>query len=873
MAFPVSPTEGQTFTENNTVWIYSAVTDQWNRSVINPLNQTTYIGSDGAPGGIGGATQVIFNDNGSLASDAGLVYNKTTDVLTTGSLRATSLGTAAAPGIAFETDPNTGIFSPGADQLAVATNGTGRLFVDASGNVGVKIASPSSQVLGAAASSTVAVQGAAGGSVLVLQNDQGTVSTNARIELNGVSSGGNPRQISYIESLQTATTGAGALVFGTHSGAAVVAATERLRITSAGRVGIGTSAPGYQLEVNSGTTDAAALFNSTAAQGSHVRFGRSGTVDGYFGCATGFLTSGTSAGDIGIRSQGALVLGSGGNNNRLFITSAGLVGIGTSVPAAILSTKPSASSTTAATTFTGDGLFIDCANTTDGSGNYGGAISWSRSGSSTTRAAAIANVQTSGDADIQGLAFLTHSSSTSTSPLIEAMRITGAGNVGIGVTSPSNTLEISKESNHGITLARPAGGVNPGNVKLEVSSFGAGTLTADNNLSLTTGSSQQLIVNRGATESFRVDASSRLLVGTSTAHNVGGTLGNAQFSGAGTQVHFVSTSTSPSYVNLAVGSNGADVTAPSVLGRLRFYGYHTNGYDLGAQIEAAVDGTPSDGDLPTRLVFSTTSDSASSPTERLHIKANGSLRYTGNGSISATTGYTSAGVAMEAGGVLLVTRSSYPPMWVNRLTNDGTLVDFAQNSVVEGTISVSGTTVSYNGAHLSRWSQLPNGAERNNILRGSILSNIDEMCEWIDPPTETVLWAEGDELPEGVSVGDVKEQAKSGGPQANEQLNRMKVSDVEGDKNVSGVFQCWDDDDDTYTNDFYCAMTGDFIIRIAEGVTVERGDLLMSAGDGTAKPQDDDIIRSKTIAKVTSINVSCTYEDGSYCVPCVLMAC
>ena len=47
----------------------------------------------------------------------------------------------------------------------------------------------------------------------------------------------------------------------------------------------------------------------------------------------------------------------------------------------------------------------------------------------------------------------------------------------------------------------------------------------------------------------------------------------------------------------------------------------------------------------------------------------------------------------------------------------------------------------------------------------------------------------------------------------------------------------------------------------------------MSAGDGTAKPQDDDIVRSKTIAKVTSTNVSHTYDDGSYCVPCVLMAC
>jgi hypothetical protein len=46
-------------------------------------------------------------------------------------MRGVPDGTAAAPGIAFETDPNTGIYSPGADQLAVATNGAGRLFVDA----------------------------------------------------------------------------------------------------------------------------------------------------------------------------------------------------------------------------------------------------------------------------------------------------------------------------------------------------------------------------------------------------------------------------------------------------------------------------------------------------------------------------------------------------------------------------------------------------------------------------------------------------------------------------------------------------------------------------------------------------------------------
>jgi hypothetical protein len=238
-------------------------------------------------------------------------------------------------------------------------------------------------------------------------------------------------------------------------------------------------------------------------------------------------------------------------------------------------------------------------------------------------------------------------------------------------------------------------------------------------------------------------------------------------------------------------------------------------------------------------VFSTTADGASSPTERMRISSGGLVTI---GTTNADpAGANGVGCAISPDAYISITRDSGVAHAINRKTNDGDIIIFKQDGTTEGSISVSGTTVSYNGAHLSRWSQLPSGAERTEILRGSVLSNIDEMCEW--------------------------------GDEENEQLNRMKVSDVEGDKNVSGVFQAWDDDDDTYTNDFYCAMTGDFIIRIAEGVTVERGDLLMSAGDGTAKPQDDDIIRSKTIAKVTSTNVSCTYEDGSYCVPCVLMAC
>jgi hypothetical protein len=225
------------------------------------------------------------------------------------------------------------------------------------------------------------------------------------------------------------------------------------------------------------------------------------------------------------------------------------------------------------------------------------------------------------------------------------------------------------------------------------------------------------------------------------------------------------------------------------------------------------------------------------------------MRITSGGGVFM--GKTTAGIANtgfeydQPNGAVLLTRSSANPMAINRLTNDGTLIEFYQDGSQEGNISVSGTTVSYNGGHLSRWSQLPDGSKDETILKGTVLTNLDDMCVW----------------------------TKDGTVLDNEQLNKMKVSDVEGDTNVAGVFVNWTFDEECQSDDMNVAMTGDMIIRIADGVVVAKGDLLMSAGDGTAKPQGDDIVRSKTIAKVTSNHVTCTYADGSYCVPCVLMAC
>ena len=207
----------------------------------------------------------------------------------------------------------------------------------------------------------------------------------------------------------------------------------------------------------------------------------------------------------------------------------------------------------------------------------------------------------------------------------------------------------------------------------------------------------------------------------------------------------------------------------------------------------------------------------------------------------------------------------------NRQFSDGTLITFRHDNSSEGSISVSGTTVSYNGGHLSRWSRLADDSKDTSIVKGTVMTNLDKMVVWHHEAKEATLYGDGDEIPEGKKVGDEKTPAVEAYDEDNEQLNCMAVSSVEGDINVAGVFVNWDEDDDY--NDMNVAMTGDMVIRIAKNTTVARGDLLMSAGDGTAKPQDDDIVRSKTIAKVTSTVKSHTYDDGTYLVPCVLMAC
>jgi hypothetical protein len=478
----------------------------------------------------------------------------------------------------------------------------------------------------------------------------------------------------------------------------------------------------------------------------------------------------------------------------------------------------------------------------------------------------------------------------------ERMRIDSSGNCGIGTTSPSTKLSVSGgiSGTAGANISGGGWGVLPyvansfvadstsGQTRL----FATGTdASTHGNFLFFTGTT-----NGTASERMRIDSSGNVGIGlTPTAPlHVGGTIQSqtgssvAQMYADGGSANFTSVGAYPALFHV----NGSERMRIDSSGQV---GIGTSSPAANLHLKSSTSGDPElriEGSGADNGIITFLGGGHANPAVGLRYISNGdstgSLAFYANDSSSSTlsermriasSGYVEIGNTQDTNSYLLVNTISNQNAVFNRTGTDGTLIIFRHAGTTEGTISVSGNTVSYNGGHLSRWSQLAGGAERTEILRGSVLSNLDEMCEWAYEAQDAVLYTEEDELPEGVSVGDVKTPAIAAGTEDNEQLNRMKVSDVEGDVNVAGVFQAWDDDDDTYTNDFYCAMTGDFVIRIAQGTTVARGDLLMSAGDGTAKPQDDDIVRSKTIAKVTSTTVSTTYSDGSYCVPCVLMAC
>jgi hypothetical protein len=132
------------------------------------------------------------------------------------------------------------------------------------------------------------------------------------------------------------------------------------------------------------------------------------------------------------------------------------------------------------------------------------------------------------------------------------------------------------------------------------------------------------------------------------------------------------------YQYKARGSASAPTIVQSgdTLGAKQFVGYDGTSFIVGAQIVAAVDGTPGTNDMPGRLVFSTTADGASTPTERLRITSAGNINVTTGNLVISTSGkgidFTAGGVA---NGVAYLDGSKLLASFSSNFKFDGTTLD------------------------------------------------------------------------------------------------------------------------------------------------------------------------------------------------------
>jgi hypothetical protein len=176
---------------------------------------------------------------------------------------------------------------------------------------------------------------------------------------------------------------------------------------------------------------------------------------------------------------------------------------------------------------------------------------------------------------------------------------------------------------------------------------------------------------------FVIDASGNLYSGYATAFNYvsigGGTL-NPRISVAGTDgdlgsigaAVFANATTAPTVVgaksrNTTVGSHTVVQSGDSLLNILA-EGSDGAAFIRAASIFAAVDGTPGTNDMPGRLVFSTTADGASSPTERLRINNAGAIGLAG-------ANFGTAGQALISAG------SAATPSWVTQYLSISYVID------------------------------------------------------------------------------------------------------------------------------------------------------------------------------------------------------
>ena len=359
-----------------------------------------------------------------------------------------------------------------------------------------------------------------------------------------------------------------------------------------------------------------------------------------------------------------------GGSERLRIDSSGRLGLGTSSPSVPLDLNYSNSSTYSATTDVASSAILFNINAT---ANTYAALKLSTYGSGSGSAVGSVNLCALASSTPYGAEFVVQQRTTS-GTFRENLRITHDGKVGIG-TTPAYTLDVA------------------GNVQFGSSSNSVGLsrfigsnyhqIYSDGTFYFDAGTSKEIIFrnNGGSNEAFRVDSSRRLLVGTPTAltnvlikgdlvssaattpqqqfalaannYNAGLSVINYSASGYGGVISLNSSKSNTLGTNTLVDNTVA-------VGTISFNGNDGTNFVPCAEIKAAVDGTPGSNDMPGRLVFATTADGASNPTERMRIKSTGIINFANVPTYADNTaalagGLVAGDVYRKSDGTLMIT--------------------------------------------------------------------------------------------------------------------------------------------------------------------------------------------------------------------------
>jgi hypothetical protein len=443
----------------------------------------------------------------STFTSTGIDDNATSTAITINSSEQVEFtaGTVSLPSISTTGDTNTGIFFPSADTIAFTEGGTEAMRINSNGNIGIGTTNSTlakvyishagdvddnglyiESNIGQTVPLVKIIQDGAGSTApaVYIRNDD---ADGIALHLYKGSSGVTPNSYANTLFIESSSNTGLTIASGTSSYSSIYFAnstdndiarievvhsdnsmrftnnaSERMRITSTGNVGIGTTSPG---------TDFGKVLHISGASAATATTGGSRL----------FYTGTNASGNWSVYDGTAAAY-------RAVIDSSGNVGIGTS--------SPSSQSGDANTLVVGSGsgnkgLTIYSGTTSNGAIRF----SDGTSGADTYRG------QIDYDHNDNSLKFVTDTS--------ERMRIDSSGNVGIGTTSPNSYAGQTALTINSSGVAR---------VDLDVSDTIVGTLTGESTYVglFSQGASTTLRLGTNNTERMRIDSSGNVGIGTSS---------------------------------------------------------------------------------------------------------------------------------------------------------------------------------------------------------------------------------------------------------------------------------------------------------------------------------------------------------------------